>query len=187
MSDDVPLLTKERILAALDALNSRLKEKGVTGELCIFGGATMILAFDARESTRDIDAVFVPKTEIYHAAEVIAHDMELPLSWLNDGMKGFVSADGELTEAGMPQWENLRILRPSTRYLLAMKCMASRVADYDGTGDRSDIIHLCKNLGITSAEEVFDLIEGYYPVSRIPVKTQFFITELIDELKGRVS
>lgn len=187
MSDDVPLLTKERILTALDALSSRLKEKCVTGELCALAGATMILVFDARETTRDINAVFVPKTEIYHAAEVIAHDMELPLSRLNDGMKGLVSADGELTEAGMPQWENLRILCPSTRYLLAITCMASPVANYDGTGDRSDIIHLCKSHGITSAEEVFDLIEGYYPASRIPVKTQFFITELIDELKGRVS
>ena len=57
-------LSKANILAALDRLNELLHEKGVMGELCIFGGAAMVLAFDARESTRDVDAVFVPKYEI---------------------------------------------------------------------------------------------------------------------------
>ena len=105
----------------------------------------MILAFDARQSTRDVDAVFVPKTEIYQAAEQIADEMNLPVSWLNDGVKGFISSEGELTDEGMPQWENLRILRPITSYLLAMKCMAARVAEYDTVGDKEDIKHLCKD------------------------------------------
>lgn len=178
------ILTKERIITALDTLNKRLMEKGVTGELCIFGGATMILAFDARESTRDVDAVFVPKAEIYEEAAIIAAEMNLPVSWLNDGVKGFVSKEGDVTTEGMPQWENLRIMRPTTRYLLAMKCMAARVAEYDTVGDKNDIIHLCKDLGIYTAEEVMNLVEDYYPTSRIPVKTQFFIQEIIGEING---
>ena len=177
-------LSKEQIIQAQDDLNRRLTEQGVTGELCIFGGATMILAFDARESTRDVDAVFVPKNQIYEAAGRIAEEMNLPVSWLNDGVKGFISPDGEVTTDGMPQWDNLRVIRPTTRYLLAMKCMAARVADYDTAGDKNDIIHLCKNLNITSAEQVFNLVEDYYPTSRIPVKTQFFIQEIMDEMKG---
>jgi len=177
-------LTKQGIIAALDSLNKRLTEKGVTGELCIFGGATMILAFDARESTRDVDAVFVPKTEIYQEAEAVAEEMNLPVSWLNDGVKGFVSQDGDVTTEGMPQWENLRIMRPTTRYLLAMKCMAARVAEYDTVGDKMDIIHLCKDLGILTVDEVLNVVEGYYPTSRIPIKTQYFIQEIIEEMKG---
>lgn len=146
----------------------------------------MILAFDARESTRDVDAVFVPKTEIYEEAEKIAEEMNLPVSWLNDGVNGFLSAEGHVTTDGMPQWDNLRIMRPTTRYLLAMKCMAARVAEYDTVGDKNDIIHLCKDLGIHTTEEVLNLVEDYYPTSRIPVKTQFFIEEIIDEMKGGV-
>jgi Nucleotidyltransferase of unknown function (DUF6036) len=178
------ILTKERITAALETLNQRLTEKGVTGELCIFGGATMILAFDARESTRDVDAVFVPKTEIYQAAEQIADEMNLPISWLNDGVKGFISSDGELTAEGMPQWENLRILRPITSYLLAMKCMAARVAEYDTVGDKDDIKHLCRNLGLKTSDEVLAIVERYYPRSRIHVKTQYFIEEALEEMEG---
>ena len=178
------ILTKERIITALENLNKRLTEKGVTGELCIFGGATMILAFDARQSTRDVDAVFVPKSEIYQAAEQIADEMNLPISWLNDGVKGFISSDGELTTEGMPQWENLRILRPITTYLLAMKCMAARVAEYDTVGDKDDIKHLCKNLGLETSEQVLTIVERYYPKSRIHVKTQYFIEEALEEMKG---
>jgi hypothetical protein len=74
LSSDI--LTKERIITPLDSLNQRLTAKGVTGELCIFGGATMILAFDARESTRAVVAVFVPKTEIYEEAAKIAEEMK---------------------------------------------------------------------------------------------------------------
>lgn len=144
----------------------------------------MILAFDARESTRDVDAVFVPKAEIYEEAAKIAEDMGLPASWLNDEVKGFVSLEGDVTTERMPQWENLRILRPTTRYLLAMKCMAARVAKYDTAGDKDDIIHLCKDLGIHAAEEVFNLVEDYYSSSRIPVKTRYFIQEIIGEING---
>ena len=184
--DPADILTKERIITALNTLNDRLTEKGVTGELCIFGGATMILAFDARQSTRDVDAVFVPKTEIYQAAEQIADEMNLPISWLNDGVKGFISSEGELTTDGMPQWENLRILRPITTYLLAMKCLAARVAEYDTSGDKGDIKHLCNNLGLKTTEEVLSIVGQYYPKSRIHVKTQYFIEEVLEEMKGEV-
>jgi hypothetical protein len=176
--------TEDKIVAALDALEKRLKEKGVTGELCIFDGATMILAFDARESTPDVDAVFVPKMEIHNEAARVAEAMGLPASGLNDGVKGFVASGGDLTTDDMPQWENLRILRPTTRYLLAMKCMAARVAEYDTVGDKHDIIHLCNNLGILSAQQVFAIVEDYYPTSRIPIRTKFFIQEIIQEMNG---
>lgn len=54
----------------------------------------MTLAFDDRESTRDVDAVFVPKMEIYNEAARVAEAMGLPDSWLNDGVQGFVAAGG---------------------------------------------------------------------------------------------
>jgi hypothetical protein len=65
-----------------------------------------------------------------------------------------------------------------------MKCMAARVAEYDTVGDKKDIIHLCKNLGIHTTDEVMCVVQDYYPISRIPVKTQFFIEEIIKEIQG---
>ncbi len=41
-------LTREEILKALDALSEKLREKGVTGEVCLCGGTVMVLAFTAK-------------------------------------------------------------------------------------------------------------------------------------------
>ena len=51
-ADENPVqLTKEKIHAALARLAEAFKQAGVTGEICIYGGTAMVLAFDAREAT----------------------------------------------------------------------------------------------------------------------------------------
>ncbi len=178
-----PKLTKAQIVDALDRLNDVLCQGGVTGEICVFGGAAMVLAFDARPATRDVDAVFVPKGEVARAAREVALDLDLPETWLNDGVKGFVSPEGELVADDMPQWSNLRVMRPCTEYLLAMKCLASRVADYSGTGDRDDVVRLCRELGLRDSGHVLEIVARYYPESMIPAKTRYFVEEVIDCLR----
>jgi hypothetical protein len=54
-------LTRVEISAALGALSEKLGELGVHGEICLFGGTVMVLAFTARLSTKDVDAIFQPK------------------------------------------------------------------------------------------------------------------------------
>jgi hypothetical protein len=126
-------LSRETILAALARLDELLREKGVSGEICIFGGAAMALAFDARECTRDVDAIFVPKEDSLNAARRVSDEFDIRIDWFNDGVKGFVSPKGEVT----------------TEYLLAMKCLASRVEDYAHQGDKADVITLLKQLGLS--------------------------------------
>ena len=46
-------LDRATIEAALAAMNARLQAAEVTGEICIFGGTVTVLAFDARQATRD--------------------------------------------------------------------------------------------------------------------------------------
>ena len=176
-------LTKDQILAALSRLNDLLHEKGVMGEICIFGGAAMVLAFDARESTRDVDGIFVPKTEVIQSARQVAEEFGFEPNWLNDGVKGFISNDSEYTADGMPVFGNLRIMRPTTEYLLAMKCLASRIADGTTDGDRNDIITLIKLTGIHDAGKVCDLVVKYYKESLLPPRVRFYIEELVAELK----
>jgi bifunctional pyridoxal-dependent enzyme with beta-cystathionase and maltose regulon repressor activities len=176
--------TIEAALAALAALSRRLQAQGVTAELCIFGGAAMVLAFDAREATRDVDAVFVPTDVIRRAAAEVAQELSLPEDWLNDGVKGFVSANQDYVSDGMPKdLPNLRVLRPSASYLLAMKCMAARVGDQDMRGDRDDVEFLVRHLHLQTAEQVLELITQYYPVERLHVKTRFFVEELMSTIR----
>jgi hypothetical protein len=73
---------------------------------------------------------------------------------------------------------------PVPEYLLAMKCMASRIAvDPTEPSDTSDIIFLIRHLSICSAGEVLDLVGKYYPTNQISVKTQYLIEGLFSEGK----
>jgi hypothetical protein len=92
-------MDRSEIVAALTALGRALERRGVEGELYVVGGAAIALAYDARRSTRDIDAVFEPKQVIYEAASEIAVEHDLPPGWLNDAVKGFLA--GEDPEASL--------------------------------------------------------------------------------------
>lgn len=144
----------------------------------------MVLAFNARLATKDVDAVFQPAATVRDAARQVGGAMGLPADWLNDGVKGFTSARLDVTAGGLPQFPHLRLTMPVPEYLLAMKCMAARLGGT--TGDQSDvpdIVFLTRHLGITSAKQVLDLVAQYYPENRISIKTQYLIEGLFEEGK----
>ena len=178
-------LTRERILAALEALSGKLGERGITGEICLFGGTLMVLAFTARLATKDVDAVFQPTQTIRELARILAQQLNLPENWLNDGVKGYVSARHETTTGILPQFPYLRLTMPVPEYLLAMKCMAARIGGAnDEPSDVSDIIFLIRHLKLESAKDVLNLVGLYYPANRIPVRTQYLVEGLFEE--GRI-
>lgn len=79
----------DEILAALRAVGRHLERQGLQGGRYVVGGAALALADDARRTTRDVDAVFQPKSEI-DAAAAAAEERGLPPGWLNDAVKGFL-------------------------------------------------------------------------------------------------
>jgi hypothetical protein len=177
-------LTREAILRALTSLSEELGKRGVTGELCLFGGTVMLLAFTARLSTKDVDAVFQPTPLIRDLARRISEEQQLPADWLNDGVKGYVSARHETTAGNLPQFPHLRLTMPVPEYLLAMKCMAARLGGTTGEpSDVPDIRFLISHLRLRSSREVLDLVGQYYPANRIPVKTQYLVEGLFEEGK----
>jgi len=178
-------LTREQILKALDELNRALAEREVIGEVCLFGGAVMVLAFNARLATKDVDAVFHPANVVRELAHQVSGSNGLPVNWLNDGVKGYLSARHEVTSGPLPQFDHLRLTMPTAEYLLAMKCLASRIGAGAGEADdTADIAFLIRHLGLRSSQAVMDIVSVYYPPQRIPVKAQFLVESLFEE--GRV-
>ena len=176
----IPRLPKDLILQALAALDVECVKRGIAGEICIYGGAAMVLVFDARSSTRDVDAVFQPKKEIREAALAVSNDLGLPPDWLNDGVKGFLSDKGEFSRdsiSGLEKLGNLRIVWPTPEYILAMKCMAARMDD--SSKDREDVAFLVHHLGLETVEAVLAIVERFFPKERIHIKTRYFIEEIL--------
>jgi hypothetical protein len=183
-NSDSSALTQEMILTALRDLSNELGRQGVTGEICLFGGPVMVLAFSSRLSTRDVDEIFEPTQIVRDTARRIGERQHLPPNWLNDGVKGYVSARHEVWEGNLPQFSHLHLTMPVPEYLLAMKCIAARLGGPSGEqSDVPDIIFLIRHLGLKSASIVLDLVAQYYPANRIQVKTQYLVEGLFEEGK----
>ena len=173
-------MTQEEILTAFRALNDELAREGIKGEVGVVGGAAMVLAFNARQSTRDVDAVFDPSNKVRAAAARVAAALELPADWLNDAAKGYMPADTQ-PRSILLDLPHLAVWTPPPQYLLAMKAIAARFDSQDA----QDLRTLIRHIGLRRAQDVLEVVERYYPRNQIPAKTQFFLEELFDnDLNG---
>jgi hypothetical protein len=135
----------------------------------------MCLAYAARPSTQDVDALFRPAAAVRAAAARVAITAGLAADWLNDGVKGFFSEQGDFTP--FLELPNLRVLLAQPQYLLAMKCLALRIGPE--FHDEDDIRYLLRHLDIRSLEQAQKTITAYYPLERFPQKTMYALAELL--------
>ena len=169
------MLESQTIRALFASLNDELAKKKVIGEVGICGGAVMCLVFNARESTKDVDGIFEPSSEIREAAARVADEHGVSPDWLNDGVKGYFLSQPNAVD--VINLSNLRVWAPSTDYMLAMKCISARFDSHDA----DDVRFLIRELNLKHSTEVMNLIEAYYPKNLIPAKTQYFIEEIFGE------
>lgn len=157
---------------ALRRLAERLAARGVRGEIMLVGGAAMCLAYAARAMTRDVDAVFEPKSIVAAEAGRVASEAGLPPDWLNDGAKGFLSAAPPASRRIVFSLPGLLVWAPPPEYIFAMKCLAARVED------RPDLVFLAGMLGIRTYADASSVVLRYYPSQRLLAKTRFMLAEL---------
>lgn len=168
-------LMRADIHRLFDLLNEELRRSEVRGELFLVGGAVMCLAYAARASTQDLDAMFHPPAKVREAAARVALRAGLGPDWLNDGVKGFTSAQGDF--APFLELDHLRVMVAQPAYLLAMKCLAMRIgAEFH---DEDDVRYLLRHLDVRSYDQAIRIIEKYYPIDRFPQKTLYALGELL--------
>jgi Nucleotidyltransferase of unknown function (DUF6036) len=168
-------LTQNDLRRLFDLLNDELGRSGTRGELFLVGGAVMCLAYAVRPSTQDVDALFRPPAQVREAAARVAARAKVKADWLNDGVKGFVSAQGEF--APFLELDHLRVMVALPEYLLAMKCLSMRI----GTEfhDEDDVRYLLRHLDIRTQDKALAVITKYYPLERFPQKTLYALAELL--------
>ena len=150
------LLDQKLLRRAFELLAKHLKRRGVVGEVHVFGGAAMVLAFNSRQATRDVDAVFAPDTHVLEAAREVADELGLPKSWLNNQASSYVSG---VAGRGTPVFDhaNLRVMVTPIEHLLAMKVRAARAVR-----DADDIRVLLNELKITKMSQVIAIVNKYF-------------------------
>lgn len=166
------------MLELLEELGSRLAQSGYEGSLYVVGGAVMALAYGRTTLTRDIDAVFEPKSVIYD----IAHDMAaerawLDEGWLNDGVKGFLRGPDPDPDAARVIFAapGISVQVASPMRLLAMKVAAARVGR-----DSEDILLLADLVGASSINQVLDIATAEYGDS-LAARNKFVVIELLQD------
>jgi hypothetical protein len=183
--DDSPLsryrrrvpLSAHDIRQAFAALSAELDRRGEIAQIALTGGAALVLLFNARESTKDVDAYFIQPDppRLREAAVRVARDLDLPEDWLNDAAKGYFVgiSEGEVVYES----PSLLVRAVTLEQLLGMKLAAWRDAV-----DRGDARLLLCNLE-GSAEEIWRRVEPFVPRNQID-KASYAFDDLWEAIHG---
>ena len=171
------MLDRTRLKQAFGRLGEDLARRGVFLELAIYGGSALVLQFDWRRTTQDIDAIVragYDERLLTSSLGVVAKAMDLSADWLNNAVGMFtpLHEDDALFEfAGDYPRDRfgLRVLVANPTYLLAMKLKALASL---GRGDRDlkDAQHLASELGIGDVarlQELYLSIHGEPPLEEV--------------------
>jgi hypothetical protein len=175
------------LLSAFVDLGRAAWAEGTTIEIAIYDGSALMLTFDWRAATKDVDGVFGKDRDIVRRlAAHVAEARGWPVDWLNDGVKGFLSArdheagmkllSGEFPSADEP---GLRVFVPRREYLFAMKCRAMRLGGLEENRDIEDIRQLATEIGVHSVGDAIAMILTFYPRSQLQPKVQFGLEEIL--------
>jgi nucleotide-binding universal stress UspA family protein len=158
-------MDRDEIEGALRELARELDERGVTARIYLVGGAAMVLAYESRFSTDDVDGSGYPTDEVLAVAAEVAERRGLRPNWLDDSVKVYLPVARE------PEWRpvikvgNVEVAVADERTLLAMKMRASR-----GRRDEADIQFLIGKCQITSVDDALALYEEYFPEDDLPAR-----------------
>jgi hypothetical protein len=168
-------LTKADIHRLFELLDAELAAQDVHGELYLVGGAVMCLALDARDSTRDVDALFRPTRLVREAAARVASKAGVPDTWLNDAVKGYLSPRGDFDRfLDLPHLE-VFVARPE--YLLAMKCASMRLGEE--FHDLDDVRYLLRHLDVSTVDGALAIVMRYFDDEQLLPKTRLVLEELL--------
>ena len=173
MTEPTPLLDRAQITDAFRRLGARLARRGVVGDVYVFGGAAIALAYDARRATRDIDAVFEPHGIVLDEAAAVASELGWPAWWLNEQASSYVASGGDPDAPRVFDSASLRVLAASPAHLLAMKVLAARRPDVP------DIALLVRHLGLSTVEEILAVCADVFPDEPVPDRARLLLEDLL--------
>lgn len=135
-------------------------------DVYLVGGAAIVLNFEYRASTIDIDAYFKNNQQINQAIDEVSKRLDLPKDWLNCDFMATPSYSPVIVNKAklykaFRKVIKVHLLEP--KYLIAMKLKSSRPTG----GDLDDVIKMIyelryKNIPI-SYEEIINAYKELYP------------------------
>lgn len=170
-------LTRQEIIQALEKLGDLAAAQGQSIELVVVGGTAMVLLYNARSSTRDVDVLILsPQAPVVRdLARQVADSDQLPADWLNDGAKGYLVgvSQGEIVFSA----PGIVVKTPVVEQLLAMKLSAWR-----DDVDIADALQLLRTL--TGEQQKIWKTVAPFLVPGTELKAQYAFLDLWEGLYG---
>lgn len=172
--------TREEIIQGLTRLGELAQAQGINIELTLMGGAVMVLAYQTRLSTRDVDVFIRSPREariVRELAKRVANEHSWDEDWLNDAAKGYLVGVSE----GMLLFSapGIQAHAPALEQLLAMKLSAWR-DDVDIADARRLLQELASG---QDKDKIWNNVEPYL-VPGDELKAQYAFLDLWESLYG---
>ena len=180
------------VSGAFELMGRYLRDREVLGEVAIYGGTAILLQFDWRRATQDVDAVIlngeregVVKDAVAYAALALG----LPDEWLNNYVDGFTpetedrsffSVFGSYPSGETP---GLRVFLAKPGYLCAMKLKALQRGALDDR-DFEDAVRLAREIGVEDEEGLMRVYTGFFPCEDLPAISAMRLPEVASALRA---
>lgn len=169
------MLSRSEIEGALADLVAELTTLRRPVTIYIVGGTALMLGYDARQATRDVDAVVTPPDDVLRAAVEIARRRSLPDDWLSVAASMFVPPHPEDPNPTVfLQEEGVRVEIASAEWLLGMKIRASR-----GRQDIDDIRLLLEITNVRTVDAAVAVYDRVYEEDPIGERSLRILRELL--------
>ena len=143
-------------------LKKKIKNKALSYELIIVGGASILLNYSFRETTVDIDCLDVQDALMNEIISNVGEKYQLPNGWINTDFIKTNSYTPKLIQYSSyyKSYANgsLVVRTIKDEYLIAMKMMAARKYKHD----YSDIFGIIKENPSLSFDKVMKAVENLY-------------------------
>lgn len=148
--------------------------------MVVIGGAALALEWGKRV-TRDIDIISEGLTaEMRQAIARVGERHYVRADWLNDASR-ISTPDVRNLEKKLKllfEGKNITVYRPGAEFILAMKLIAGRPVDFD------DSVFLVKQTGITTCDELLELVAKAYPSRLIQTPNVRYFAEAVAAKAG---
>lgn len=172
-------LTKVTLLEIFENLNQKLEENNLILTINLYGGCVMVLCYDNRPATKDIDAVFDTNPQIQAILGEIASLFSLSKNWINQEIKGPLEKLKKENLNEIKAYSNLSIFTPSIEQMLAMKVLSARSEPYRDFQDAEKLITL---LNIKDRKEVLNIFNKFIGLKYLGDRQKMFLNYIGKDL-----
>lgn len=141
------------------------KSHGYNFEFILVGGASILVNYNFRDVTNDIDAYYLPSSDINDAIKKVSIKFNLNPNWINDDFKETKSYSDKIAEFSTFYKSYKGIIEVRTikdEYLVAMKLMSGRIYKNDISDIVGIISYSNKNNNIITFERIDKAVKDLY-------------------------